>query len=222
MASKAAEAYRPGIRRRNTGPPTREEQELAASSDEWELGTFKDRAEEAVSILTDAVTGAGADEADLELEQQLSQLNLPAQSAQSALRLDNAKPKSNLHSPYPPNLPLALLRLMDAFALGLAEVPTSRGGWDVAKRDQAMAVVKDLGMRLGEAERLSASKLNSSLPLCGFGLMVSRSPSITPISSFIPSSPHLSRLLALFPSLRCLRLVRHFRDRHCGLVSAWP
>jgi hypothetical protein len=66
--------------------------------------------------------------------------------------------KSNLYSPYPANLPLALLKLMEAYAIGLAEISPDKGGWTEAKRERALGIVKALGANLGEAERLCASE----------------------------------------------------------------
>lgn len=148
------EGYRPGFRRRGTGPPTTEERSAAGKEEEWELGSLRYKAEEAVAMFAEAVAGTGDEGADVELRQQLSQLNLPNQSAP---RVEVSRPKSNLHSPHPPNLPLALLKLMDGYIMGLAEAPIERGGWTDAKRERALGVVKSLGTHLGEAERLSAS-----------------------------------------------------------------
>jgi hypothetical protein len=69
---------RPGLRRRGTGPPTQADRDTAGeSTEEWELGNLRDRAEEAVARLAEAVAGSNGQGADIELRQQLSQLNLP-------------------------------------------------------------------------------------------------------------------------------------------------
>ncbi|OCF36548.1 hypothetical protein I316_01798 [Kwoniella heveanensis BCC8398] len=123
---------------------------------------------------------------DLELRQQLSQLNIPRRDQEDyPQRLDigrkglvyrstsyppssasqglgagvgmGMKPKSNLHNPYPSNLPLALLKLMEAYVVGLAEVEVSSGGWSEAKRERGLGIVKALSANLGEAERLSSN-----------------------------------------------------------------
>jgi len=127
---------------------------VADQGEEWELSNLRYKAEEAVSMLADAVAGTRDEGSDLELRQQLSQLNLPNQSAR---RAESLKPKSNLHAPHPPNLPLALLKLMDAYVLGLAEVPMERGGWSEAKRERALGVTKALAQHMSQAECLSAS-----------------------------------------------------------------
>ena len=129
---------------------------LAADGKEWQMRNLRYKAEEAVAIFGDAMSGIEDEGSHHELRQQLSQLNLPSQAA---TRLDISKPKSNLHAPHPPNLPLTLLRLMEAYALGLAEVSAERGGWSEAKRERMLGTVKGLAVHLGEAERLSASIL---------------------------------------------------------------
>ncbi|WVR05130.1 hypothetical protein IAU60_002142 [Kwoniella sp. DSM 27419] len=174
-ATALAEALRPGLRRRGTGPPTREEKELAAiasGDDDWDLANLRHKAEEAVSKLAEAVASAGVgdDSADQELKQQLSQLNVPVDRGmttvdplQNSQHLANqtgpqrSRPKSNLYNPYPPNLPLALLKLMEAYIIGLAEVDVVKGGWAEAKRERGLAVVKALTSYLSDAERLSTN-----------------------------------------------------------------
>ncbi|WVF72257.1 hypothetical protein IAT40_007069 [Kwoniella sp. CBS 6097] len=180
---------RPGLRRRGTGPPTQEERE-SAGEDEWELSNLRDKAEEAVTRLAEAVASSGLSTgeggSDLELRQQLSQLNIPRKDQENyPQRLDigkkglvyrstsyppsgpglglgsgvgmGMKPKSNLHNPYPSNLPLALLKLTEAYVVGLAEVDASGGGWSEAKRERGLGIVKALSANLGEAERLSSN-----------------------------------------------------------------
>ncbi|WWD15859.1 hypothetical protein CI109_100283 [Kwoniella shandongensis] len=183
MSSSEADTLRPGMRRRSTGPPTKEERDSAsAGEDEWDLSNLRDRAEEAVTKLAEAVAltaGAGGlDEgaSNQELRQQLNQLNLPDKQTMSLTRdgivvntmsatsagsttttSGSGKPKSNLYLPYPPNLPLALLKLMEAYVIGLAEVAVEKGGWTEAKRERGLGMVKSLSGHLGEAERLSSN-----------------------------------------------------------------
>jgi hypothetical protein len=70
----------------------------------------------------------------------------------------SGKPRSNLASPVPPNLPLTMLKLMEAYIIGLADVPAERGGWSEAKRERALGIVKSLAGQLGQAERLASSE----------------------------------------------------------------
>ncbi|KAL1413479.1 hypothetical protein Q8F55_001253 [Vanrija albida] len=67
-----------------------------------------------------------------------------------------ATKKSNLGAPYPANLPLALLRLMEAYILGLADLPVARGGWSASQADRALDVVKGLNHYLSETESVYA------------------------------------------------------------------
>ncbi|WVQ78054.1 hypothetical protein IAT38_000135 [Cryptococcus sp. DSM 104549] len=164
---------RTGIRQRSTGSATKDESEQSGE-DEWELSALKEKAEEAVAKLTEAVVHGGVDTAAREeLRQQLDQLNLPdgasspgqpatpqrsaTPSVPPLTATPSAKPKSNLHAPYPPNLPLAMLKLMEAYVDGLAEVPPEKGGWSVAKRERGVNLVKALGEQLGDAEKLSSN-----------------------------------------------------------------
>lgn len=181
--------FRPGLRRRSTGPPTEAERALADSEEDWELSRLREKAEEAVARLAEAVSGAGGgmgigQGGEIELKQQLSQLNLPSggtdgspngtgttrslpptttgqtQSSSGTSLHGNsagAKLRSNMYSPYPPNLPLALLRLMEAYVVGLSEVGIEEGGWSDSKRERGLALVKDLSAGLANAERLSSS-----------------------------------------------------------------
>ncbi|KAK8869864.1 hypothetical protein IAR55_000432 [Kwoniella newhampshirensis] len=179
-STSVSDSYRPGMRRRSTGPPTKEERD-EAGEDDWDLANLRDKAEEAVTKLAEAVAlsgGVGEDgAANQELRQQLNQLNLPdkqtmsltrdgivvnSMSSTSAAAATTAttmtgKPRSNLYSPYPPNLPLALLKLMEAYVIGLAEVSVEKGGWTEAKRERGLGMVKALSGHLGEAERLSSN-----------------------------------------------------------------
>ncbi|KAK4688651.1 ion channel-forming bestrophin family protein, partial [Tremellales sp. Uapishka_1] len=156
LFSPSSEDVRPGLRRRSTGPPTKEDRDTAESLEEWEMGNLRDRAEEAVQRLAAAVGGDGTQ--DGELRQQLSQLNLPdRQEFRNPILGTSGKPKSNIHLPRPPNLPLALLKLMEGYVIALAEVPCDQGGWSEAKRERALGVVNSLGKCLGEAERLCST-----------------------------------------------------------------
>lgn len=183
---KQQDGLRPGLRRRGTGPPSKEEREAAGEgAEEWELSTLREKAEDAVAKLAKALAGSGHED-DPELRKQLSQLNIPVSSSRSAPTLSPlstngvalpsqgavntstntpSKPKSNLYSPNPPNMPLALLKLMEAYVIGLADVPVVHGGWSEAKRERALAVIKALAADLGHAERLSSS--TSCLRCCG-------------------------------------------------------
>ena len=188
---------RPGLRRRWTGPPSDEERKVANSTEEWELSHLREKAEEAVARLAEAVAGAGG-VMDEELRQQLEQMNIPetplggvqgssawasgvdgparadsyrgagprdetgkehreGRDAGKGAREGEKRRRSNLASPVPPNLPLTMLKLMEAYIVGLADVPVDQGGWAEAKRERALGVVKSLGASLGQAERLASS-----------------------------------------------------------------
>ncbi|RXK36721.1 hypothetical protein M231_06028 [Tremella mesenterica] len=139
--------------------------------DEWELSNLRDRAEEAIESLAQAVAGK-SESMDAELTQQVQQLNIPDEEKEkkaadikvkgmvnghtATMGGTPNKPRSNLHSPVS-NLPLALLRLMEAYVIGMAEVSKERGGWDEAKLERMLGVVKSLTAHLGEAERLQAT-----------------------------------------------------------------
>jgi putative membrane protein len=149
------EEIRPGLRRRSTGP--KPDGDKDGNEEEWELSDLRLKAEEAVEKLSKAVANAGE---DLEFRQQLNQLNLPIPvPEQSPPRPKNGerRRKSNLCAPYPPNMPLALLKLMESYVVGLAEVPKEKGGWAEAKRERGLNLVKSLSSHLGDAERLSSS-----------------------------------------------------------------
>jgi hypothetical protein len=135
------------------------------------LSDLRLKAEEAVEKLSKAVANGGE---DLEFRQQLHQLNVPLDEQSSPPRPSSKtttagqerRRKSNLCAPYPPNMPLALLKLMESYVIGLAEVPKEKGGWAEAKRERGLTLVKSLSGHLGDAERLSSSKLkftNSTL-----------------------------------------------------------
>lgn len=108
----------------------------------------------------------------MEFRQQLHQLNIPHDEKPSPPRPSTPKGaerrrKSNLCAPYPPNMPLALLKLMESYVIGLAEVPKEKGGWAEAKRERGLALVKSLSGHLGDAERLSSSTSPPSTMICG-------------------------------------------------------
>ncbi|EIW69644.1 hypothetical protein TREMEDRAFT_68797 [Tremella mesenterica DSM 1558] len=157
----------PGLRRRSTS----QRREVDSEDDEWELSNLRDRAEEAMESLAHAVAGK-SESMDAELTQQVQQLNIPEEEKEKKtadIKIKGMvnghtatmggtlnKPRSNLHSPVS-NLPLALLRLMEAYVIGMAEVSKERGGWDEAKLERMLVVVKSLTAHLGEAERLQAT-----------------------------------------------------------------
>nr|XP_019042745.1 hypothetical protein I302_08452 [Kwoniella bestiolae CBS 10118]OCF21675.1 hypothetical protein I302_08452 [Kwoniella bestiolae CBS 10118] len=158
------DSLRPGLRRRSTGPPTQQEKDQAGE-DEWELSNLRYKAEEAVTKLAEAVAlsgTAGNEGLDLELKQQLNQLNIQNQDQEHPITEEGVglKPiqiqKSNLHSPNPPNLPLAILKLIESYIIGLSSI-SGEGGWNDSKRERGLGVVKALSENLGEAERLSSN-----------------------------------------------------------------
>ncbi|ORX39822.1 hypothetical protein BD324DRAFT_237270 [Kockovaella imperatae] len=166
--------FRPGLKRRGTGPTTRAQMK-AAGADEWDLSTL---AGSATSVLSKVSNSSNPDD-DKIFKQQLSQLNIPrtpspllsseknyeygfktpTSPAPTSPALSNTtpRPKSNLTAPNPPNLPLALLRLMESYSIGLATVSRGKGGWSESKRDRLLGEVKSLAHLLGEAERLSSN-----------------------------------------------------------------
>nr|ODN99647.1 hypothetical protein L204_02080 [Cryptococcus depauperatus CBS 7855] len=149
---------------------------------------------------------------DQELQQQLDQLNIPANtdvgsptnfcaSSQSLPTTTGYKPpKSNLHSPYPPNLPLALLKLIEAYVNGLANISDKDGGWDIPRRERGYNIIRSLNEQLGKAEILSSNP--PPLPL----------------------TVHLSHLLFLYlAALPCslLCVVRGWRLVVISLIAGW-
>lgn len=170
-------SFRPGLRRRLTGPPSDDERRTI--EDEWELTTLRERAEDAVTRLAEAVAGTGA--VDDELRQQLDQLNPPEEPKTAP------KPRSNLANTAPANLPLAILKLMEAYITGLA--------WSDAKRDRALGVVKALCAELGHAERLAASE-------SGSGTQLTRPSTIAIDTAPVASVAHLSRGAAVLAAVR--------------------
>lgn len=136
-----------------------------------ELGSLAFRAEEAISKLSKAA--ATMDPVDTcrneELQQQLSQLNFiddsvepPSQISDTSFIFTTSEPskppKSNLHSPNPPNLALAILKLMEVYIEGMREISEDEGGWDLPRRERGFNLVKALSGHLGKAERLSSSE----------------------------------------------------------------
>nr|XP_019013467.1 uncharacterized protein I206_01534 [Kwoniella pini CBS 10737]OCF52248.1 hypothetical protein I206_01534 [Kwoniella pini CBS 10737] len=136
---------------------------LASDDGDWELSNLKDKAEEAVNKLTEAIalSGLSNEGLELELKQQLNQLNTSGKEENSNLlfdgQLNKPKFKSNLHSPNPPNLPLAILKLIESYIVGLSLVNEKEGGWNDSKRERGFGLVKALSENLGEAERLSSN-----------------------------------------------------------------
>jgi hypothetical protein len=65
--------------------------------------------------------------------------------------------KSNLGTPYPANLPVSLLRLMEAYIVGFAELPADRA-WSELLSSRALDVVKGLNAALSEAEGVYAGE----------------------------------------------------------------
>ncbi|WVQ71604.1 hypothetical protein IAR50_001144 [Cryptococcus sp. DSM 104548] len=151
------------LRRKPTGLPGSEGSDKGG--DEWELGGLRDNAEEAMSKFAEALTQSNVDsQRSQELQQQLKQLNLPDPERSTAddtlpasSATDKQPAKSNLHSPYPTNLSLTILKIMDAYVEGLGSVPEEQGGWNVPKRERGFALVKALNTHLGKAERLSSN-----------------------------------------------------------------
>jgi hypothetical protein len=154
---------------------------------------------------------------DAELQDQLSQLNIPITPSKSDEGGGKVKAKSNLAIPNPPNLPLAMLKLMDSYVIGLAEVDAAKGGWAEAKRERMLGVVKALGAHLGDAERLRHSEYLElfivvlqvlSLP-CRSSTLASHS---TPIT-FTTDLPRCYTMLAPYGSDRsyCSYHYRHSR-----------
>lgn len=60
--------------------------------------------------------------------------------------------KSNLHSPYPSNLPVSLLRLLEAYIMGFADLPVDRGGWSALQSERTLTVVKGLNAAVSHAD----------------------------------------------------------------------
>lgn len=211
--------FRPGLRRRGTGPPL--EEEKAGHDDDWELSHLKERAEEAVSQLAEAVAGLHGEE-DKELRRQLDQLqqfspgSMGDDSKTEQVGLSSGKTKSNLANPCPPNLPLAILKLMEAYLVGLAEIPVEKGGWSEAKRERGLGMVKALSGQLSEAERLASSK-----SVISHQADFSLSPS-TSHSSLLPPPHHLSIRHPPFSPLRHLRPCPGPHHAFGGMVSPRP
>ena len=119
----------------------------------------------------------------------------------SGLDTTTPRPKSNLTAPNPPNLPLALLRLMEAYIIGLALIPPEKGGWTEPKRDRVLGEVKALDHQLGEAERLSSSEPHTSFMTLDADRCHADPPPL-------PLSLHLAHLLLIYlAALPCSLLV---------------
>ncbi|OXM81229.1 hypothetical protein C364_01092 [Cryptococcus neoformans Bt63] len=153
------------------GPSKTSSTDQGESDQSRELGSLALGAEETITKLSEAMTAM--DPVDTyrneELQQQLSQLNLPDDSADLPSQLSDdksftfttpepSKPqKSNLHSPNPPNLALAVLKVIELYVEGMREIPEDEGGWDLARRERGFNLVKALSEYLGKAERLSSN-----------------------------------------------------------------
>lgn len=154
------------------GPRKTSSTDQGKSDQSQELGSLALGAEETITKLSEAMTAM--DPVDTyrneELQQQLSQLNLPDDSADLPSQLSDGKSftfttpepskpqKSNLHSPNPPNLALAVLKVIELYVEGMREIPEDEGGWDLARRERGFNLVKALSEYLGKAERLSSSE----------------------------------------------------------------
>ena len=180
--------HRPGLRRRSTGPPTEEELVTArGGSDEWDINALASRAEDALGKLAGGGGGVHVSPSEDELRQQLNQLNVQAPTIDGEGKANvQSKLKSNLSIPHP-NLPLALLRLMEAYVVGLAQIDET---WTEARRERGLTVIKSLNANLSEAERLSNCML----------LSLSSSPvlELTPAPPPLPLTLHLSHVLLIY------------------------
>jgi hypothetical protein len=58
-----------------------------------------------------------------------------------------------------------MLKLMEAYIVGLADIPADQGGWSEAKRERALGVVRSLAGSLGQAERLASSMFATFLSM---------------------------------------------------------
>jgi hypothetical protein len=205
------EGVRPGLRRRSTGPKP----DGGGNEEEWVLSDLRLKAEEAVENVSKAVANTGE---DLEFRQQLDQLNLPIPESSpprpSTTKMERRR-KSNLCAPYPPNMPLALLKLMESYVIGLAEVPNEKGGWAEAKRERGLNLVKSLSSHLGDAERLSSS----TFPLSsGYIRLIG---STTPFTPHCPFDGFTTDLPSRYPPLAHVRSERMDVGSdvcHCGMV----
>lgn len=72
--------------------------------------------------------------------------------------------KSNLHAPYPAHLPLSLLRLMEAYVGGFAQLPREQGGWTPLQTQRAIDAIRGLNEALTEAESIYNSELPVRMP----------------------------------------------------------
>ena len=141
-----------GIRKRDPSPTTPEgEKSNDGEGNEWDAELIRKQAERLIERLS------GSDIDNAELKKRISQTNLSKRQKIYFPPSPSPKPKSNLAPPHP-NLPLALLRLMEGYVVGLAGVSEGKGGWCVAKRERALGIVKALDRNLGDAERLANSE----------------------------------------------------------------
>jgi hypothetical protein len=114
-------------------------------------------------------------------------------------------------------MPLALLKLMESYVIGLSELPTEKGGWSDAKRERGLALVKSLSGHLGDAERLSSSTSLSHLEMGMEGLICST----TTFTTDCPLDGPFTDLPRCYPTIAHVRRERmDFGDhvRNCGMV----
>lgn len=71
--------------------------------------------------------------------------------------------KSNLQMPYPSNLPLSLLRLMEVYIAGLGSLAPERDGWSALQVERALNVTKGLSASLAQTESLAYGKCDVAL-----------------------------------------------------------
>ncbi|KIR32409.1 hypothetical protein I352_05236 [Cryptococcus deuterogattii MMRL2647] len=159
---------------RSNGPESGRNKDSSTDQEESdqsrELRSLAFGAEEAIGKLSKAATTM--DPVDTyrneELQQQLSQLNFPDDSVELPSQFSDRSftfttsepskpPKSNLHSPNPPNLALAILKLMEVYIEGMRDIPEDEGGWDLPRRERGFNLVKALSGHLGKAERLCSN-----------------------------------------------------------------
>lgn len=215
-----------------SGPSKTSPTDQEESDQSRELGSLAFGAEEAIAKLSEAVTAMDPVDTSRneELQQQLNQLNLPDGSVDlpselsddksfTFTTLEPSKPqKSNLHSPNPPNLALAILKLIELYVEGMREIPEDEGGWDLARRERGFNLVKALSEHLGKAERLSSSEyifffIKSVL------IPSHRPSSVTSYSPPLSFACDLPCSSSMFPSLCCGRLALGIYHLDCWLVS---
>lgn len=121
--------------------------------------------------------------------------------------------KSNLHTPHPSNMPLALLRLLEAYIMGFVELPTDRGGWTALQGNRALDVVKGLNACLSEAEGVYAGEWSGAqVELPGPQLTSYRPAADDHRSAVSQRLPLCPSPMARVPSAR---LAGHLRHSHC-------